>query len=117
MASIGRKSWDRTKTGLASKFDGRITVPLADVLDRVVQLQDQVAELSRIVTAQAKVANETTELLGRVLASSSSRLDALEEHLAHHDSHRSAPRAPARSAKSKAPSETTGGPHAPGDPS
>ena len=82
MTSIGRRGLSQAKSSLATKFDGRVTLPLADVLDRVIQLQDQVAELTRIVTVQIDVANQTTELLGRLLATSSSRLEAVEDTLA-----------------------------------
>lgn len=82
MTSIGRRGLSQAKSSLATKFDGRVTLPLADVLERVIQLQDQVAELTRIVTVQIDVANQTTELLGRLIATSSSRLDELETALA-----------------------------------
>ena len=52
MTSIGRRGWSQAKSSLATKFDGRVTLPLADVLERVIQLQDQVEELTRIVTLQ-----------------------------------------------------------------
>jgi len=78
VTSIGRRGWSQAKSSLTTKFDGRVTVPLADVLERVVQLQDQVEELTRIVTMQVEVTNQSTELLGRLLATSSARLDALE---------------------------------------
>jgi hypothetical protein len=81
MASIGRRTLNQTKSTLASKFDGRVTIPLADVLQRVIQLQAQVAELTRIVTAQADVGVQTTELLGRLIATSSDRLDVVEDWL------------------------------------
>jgi len=66
---------------LTTKFDGRVTIPLADVLERVIQLQAQVDELTRIVTVQVDVSNQTTELLGRLLATSSNRLDAVEDSI------------------------------------
>jgi len=66
---------------LTTKLDQRVTQPLADVLERVTRLQDQVAELTDIVRTQVKMANETTELLGRLLATASSRLDAVEDSL------------------------------------
>ena len=40
VASIGRRGWRQAKTSLTAKFDGRVTLPLADVLERVTQLQD-----------------------------------------------------------------------------
>jgi hypothetical protein len=76
-----RRGWNQAKTSLTTKFDGRVTLPLADVLDRVVQLQAQVEELTRIITVQVDVGNQTTELLGRLLATSSDRLDAVEDSL------------------------------------
>jgi len=82
VTSIGRRGWSQAKSSLSTKFDGRVTVPLADVLERVTQLQGQVEELTRIITAQADVANQTTELLGRLLATSSDRLEVLEDSLA-----------------------------------
>jgi len=77
----GRRGWSQTKSSLTTKFDGRVTIPLADVLERVIQLQAQVEELARIVTVQVDVTNQTTELLGRLLATSSNRLDAIEDSL------------------------------------
>ena len=81
MTFSGRRGWSQAKSSLTTKFDGRVTIPLADVLERVVQLQAQVEELTRIVTAQVDVGNQTTELLGRLLATASGRLDAVEDSL------------------------------------
>jgi hypothetical protein len=81
VTSIGRRGWSQAKSSLTTKFDGRVTVPLADVLERVIQLQRQLDELTRIVTMQVDVGNQTTELLGRLLATSSDRLDAVEDSL------------------------------------
>lgn len=78
MASTGRRGLSQAKSALASKFDGRVTLPLADVLERVVQLQAQVDELTRIVETQLEVSNQTAELFGRLLATASQRLDVLE---------------------------------------
>ena len=81
MASIGRRGWRQAKTSLTTKFDRRVTLPLADVLERVTQLQNQVAELTDIVKVQVEMGNQTTELLGRLLATASSRLEAVEDSL------------------------------------
>jgi hypothetical protein len=81
VTSIGRRGWSQAKSSLTTKLDGRITLPLADVLDRVVDLQAQLEELTRIVTTQVEVGNQTTELLGRLLATSTARLEALETAL------------------------------------
>jgi hypothetical protein len=81
VASIGRRGWRQAKTSLTTKFDRRVTLPLADVLERVTQLQDQVAELTDIVKLQVEMGNQTTELLGRLLAAASSRLEAVEDSL------------------------------------
>jgi hypothetical protein len=83
VTSIGRRGWSQAKSSLTSKFDGRVTLPLADVLERVVQLQAQMDELTRLLTTQLEVNNQTTELFGRILATSSSRLDAIEDELRH----------------------------------
>ena len=53
------------------------------MLERVIQLQAQVDELTRIITAQVEVTNQTTELFGRILATSSSRLEVIEETVRH----------------------------------
>ena len=53
MTSIGRRGLSQAKSSLATKFDGRVTLPLADVLERVIQLQDQVEELNRVVTCRS----------------------------------------------------------------
>ncbi len=81
MTSIGLRGWSQAKSSLTTKFDDRVTLPLADVLERVTKLQQQVEELTSIVKVQADVANQTTELLGRLLATSSNRLDVLEDSL------------------------------------
>ena len=81
MASIGRRGWRQAKSALTTKFDRRVTLPLADTLERVTRLQDQVGELTEIIREQVGTANETTELLGRLLATVSGRLDAVEESL------------------------------------
>ena len=81
MASIGRGGWRQAKTSLTTKFDRRVTLPLADALERVTQLQNQVAELTDIVKVQVEMGNQTTELLGRLLATASSRLEAVEDSL------------------------------------
>ena len=81
MAPIGRRGWRQAKTSLTTKFDRRVTLPLADALERVTQLQNQVAELTDIVKVQVEMANQTTELLGRLLATASSRLEAVEDSL------------------------------------
>jgi Fic family protein len=81
VASIGRRGWRQAKTSLTTKFDRRVTLPLADALERVTQLQDQVAELTDIVKVQVEMGNQTTELLGRLLATASSRLEAVEDSL------------------------------------
>ncbi len=81
MASIGRRGWHQVKSALTTKFDRRVTLPLADTLERVTRLQDQVGELTEIVREQVELANQTTELLGRLLVTASGRLDAVEELL------------------------------------
>ena len=81
VASIGRRGWRQAKSALTTKFDRRVTLPVADTLERVTRLQDQVGELTEIIRQQVETANETTELLGRLLATASSRLDAVEESL------------------------------------
>ncbi len=81
MAPIGRRGWRQAKTSLTTKFDRRVTLPLADALERVTQLQNQVAELTDIVKVQVEMGNQTTELLGRLLATASSRLEAVEDSL------------------------------------
>jgi len=81
VASIGRGGWRQAKTSLTTKFDRRVTLPLADALERVTQLQNQVAELTDIVKVQVEMSNQTTELLGRLLVTASSRLEAVEDSL------------------------------------
>ncbi|MGO9150965.1 MAG: hypothetical protein ACLP1E_01805 [Acidimicrobiales bacterium] len=81
VASIGQRGWRQAKTSLTTKFDRRVTLPLADALERVTQLQNQVAELTDIVKVQVEMGNQTTELLGRLLATASSRLEAVEDSL------------------------------------
>jgi len=102
VTSIGRRGWSQAKSSLTTKFDGRVTVPLADVLERVIQLQDQVDELTRIVTMQVDVGNQATELLGRLLATSSARLDAIEDSLHERPPAPESPRGPAGRPRTRA---------------
>lgn len=95
MASTGRRSWRQAKISLAREAKARVARPIVDIRDRVSELQDataaisgslavlrrEMAELSDIVAVQVDVGNQTTELLGRLLASTSDRLDVLEEGL------------------------------------
>ena len=81
MASIGRRGWRQASTSLTAKFDRRVTLPLADVLEHVTELQDQVAELTDIVKVQVEMCNQTPELLGRLLATASGRLEEVEDSL------------------------------------
>ncbi|MGD1010957.1 MAG: hypothetical protein ABR925_00270 [Acidimicrobiales bacterium] len=81
MTSSGNRGWLNAKANLRDKFDTRVTVPLADVLEHVTLLQDQVSELTDIIKVQLEMWSQTTELLGRLLAASSSRLDAVEASL------------------------------------
>ena len=81
MASIGQRGWRQAKTSLTTKFDKRFTLPLAEVIEHVSQLQDQVAELTDIVKVQVEMSLQATELLGRLLATASSRLDEVEDSL------------------------------------
>ena len=87
MASIGQRGWRQAKTSLTTKFDKRFTLPLAEAIEHVSQLQDQVAELTDIVKVQVEMSLQATELLGRLLATASSRLDEVEDSLrrAHDD--------------------------------
>src|SRR5208282_4303946 len=95
VASNGRRSWREVKTTLKGEVKARVAPPLAELIARVAELQDstaaiagslavlrrEIAELSDIVSVQAEVGNQTTELLGRILATTSSRLDAVEDSL------------------------------------
>ncbi len=114
MTFSGRRGWNQAKSSLTTKFDGRVTIPLADVLERVTQLQDQVEELTRIITAQADVNNQTTELLGRLLATASARLDAVEASLPDSQAGKPAPGS-AGSANGRPPAKTEGKTSASGD--
>ncbi len=79
MASNGRRGWRQLKSNVTAKIDGRVAPPLAELVERVSQLQNEIAELKDIVTVQVDVGNQTTELVGRLLATASNRLDALED--------------------------------------
>lgn len=112
MASIGRRGWRQAKTSLTKKFDGRVTLPLADVLERVTRLQDQVAELTDVVKGQVEMGNQTTELLGRLLAASSSRLEEVEDSL-----HQLSTPGSSQSSKKHPRGQVTGASSASGNPS
>ena len=95
MASTGRRSWRQVKTGVARELRARVAPPLGELIARIAELQDataaisgslavlrrEMAELSDIVAVQVDVGNQTTELLGRLLATTSDRLDLLEDRL------------------------------------
>ena len=116
MASIGRRGWRQAKTSLTTKFDRRVTLPLADVLERVTQLQAQVAELTEIIKVQVETSNQTTELLGRLLATASGRLESVEETL--RQVRQAETTAPTSSeVPENLPREKVPAPAAPGDPS
>ena len=51
------------------------------MLELVTHLQAQVAELTDIVKVQVETSNQTTELLGRLLATASGRLESVEDSL------------------------------------
>ena len=95
MASNGRRSWRQVKTTLKGEVKARVAPPLAELIARVAELQDstaaiagslavlrrEIAELTDIVTVQVEVGNQTTELLGRLLATTSERLEVVEDSL------------------------------------
>lgn len=95
VASTGHRSWRQMKTGLARKVKGGVARPFADLTVRVSELQDataaivgslavlrrEMAELADVVAVQVDVGNQTTELLGRLLATTSARLELLEDSL------------------------------------
>lgn len=110
MASTGRRGLSQAKSALASKFDGRVTLPLADLLERVVKLQAQVEELTRIVATQVEVSNQTAELFGRLLATASQRLDLLEEPVGS-DAAGRAPAKAVRQPRSQPTGSPPAGPH------
>jgi hypothetical protein len=95
VASTGHRSWRQVKSGLARKLKGGVARPFADLTARVSELQDataaiagslavlrrEMAELADVVAVQVDVGNQTTELLGRLLATTSARLELLEDSL------------------------------------
>ncbi len=109
VASNGRRSWREVKTTLRGEVKARVAPPLAELIARVAELQDstaaisgslavlrrEIAELTDIVKVQAEVGNETTELLGRLLATTSERLEIVEDAL--HQLSGGDPKAPPRS--------------------
>ena len=117
MASIGHRGWRQAKTSLTKKFDGRVTLPLAEVLERVTRLQDQVAELTDVVRGQVEMGSQTTELLGRLLATSSSRLDEVEDSLRQLSTAGATALGSSESSKKHPRDEVTGAPSASGNPS
>ena len=48
MTSIGRRGWSQAKSSLTSRFDGRVTIPLADVLERVRKGEEPVYSLDEV---------------------------------------------------------------------
>ena len=101
MASIGHRGWRQARTSLTKKFDGRVT-----------RLQDQVAELTDVVKGQVEMGNQTTELLGRLLAASSSRLEEVEDSL-----HQLSTPGSSQSSKKHPRGQVTGASSASGNPS
>jgi hypothetical protein len=102
---------------LRDKFDTRVTVPLAEVLEHVTQLESHVSELADIVKVQVEMGNQTTELLGRLLAASSTRLDALEDSLGRLTSKSATTNRPATSRKNRPREEASTASTASGEPS
>ena len=93
MPSVARSGWRRAKSGIADEVAARlqereeeILRQLGDVFKEIVRLSSEVAEISKrvaeladTVSVQVDVENQSTELLGRLLAQARARLDALEE--------------------------------------
>ena len=96
MPSVARSGWRRAKSSIADEVAARmeghaareqeILRQLTDVFKEIVRLSEEVSQLSRrvadlaaTVSVQVDVDNQSTELLGRLLAQARARLDALEE--------------------------------------
>jgi ABC-type transporter Mla subunit MlaD len=90
VASPQRAIWRRLKTSLAHQVSAEVapaldekTAELRARLDAVeaqlATLSEQVRDLRQIAGTQVDVTNESTELLGRLIRSASSRIDELEE--------------------------------------
>ena len=115
MTFSGRRGWNQAKSVVDDQVRRTSDASRSPTsLERVMQLQDQVEELTRIITAQADVDNQTTELLGRLLATSSARLDAVEDSLPDSQAAKPAPGS-AGSANGRPPAKTEGKTSASGD--
>ena len=90
MASAPRAAWRRIKTSLAGQVSSEVTpvidehtaelrVRLEAVEAQLVLLGEQVRDLRQIAGTQVDIANQSTELLGRLIRSAMSRIDDLEE--------------------------------------
>lgn len=89
MASTPRATWQRAKHSLAHQVTADLTPQLDAVRSRLdaleaalTAIERQLRELHEIAVVQTEVANESTELLGRLLRSATERIDALEEQAA-----------------------------------
>jgi hypothetical protein len=93
--SVGRRGWRRVKTSFAGEFEARVHPRLGEIAASLHALEDamaavagslavvrqEMAELSDVVAVHVDVANQATELLGRLLASATTRLEIVEESL------------------------------------
>jgi len=106
VASVARRSWHRVKSSLADEVEARVAARQEELLRQLSDVFKELAHISvdlgavwqslealrlqvdaqavvlddvlEMTTVRLGVANESTELLGRLLQSARSRLDVLE---------------------------------------
>lgn len=90
MPSGPRAFLQRFRTSIAEQVVTEVTpaidsqkTRLGELEAQIAALAEQVSELRRINGTQVDVANESTELLGRLIRSATSRIDELEERDSH----------------------------------
>lgn len=85
MASPPRAAWRRIKMSVASQVSAEMAPALDEqrarldaVEAQLAALTEQIRDLRQIAGVQVDVTNESTELLGRLIRSATSRIDLLE---------------------------------------
>lgn len=82
MASAPRAAWQRIRTSLAQQVTADLEGRLGELSTRLDAIELRLRELRDLAETQVDSETQTTELLGRLLRSATSRIDELEERAA-----------------------------------
>ena len=82
VASAPRAAWQRIRTSLAQQVIADLEGRLGELSTRLDAIELRLRELRDLAETQVDSETQTTELLGRLLRSATSRIDELEERAA-----------------------------------